>query len=135
AGGDPIALRPTRQIPRCAFMTLETLIPHALRSSIMLTVFSLGLQATLDDALSLFRRPGALLRSLLAIGLSRALALNPAVEIALVALSLSPVPPLLPKKQLKAGGHESYAVGLLVALSILSIVLIPVSIAILDRFF
>jgi BASS family bile acid:Na+ symporter len=104
-------------------------------------VFSLGLRRA-RCALSL---PAAvpssdplavnIIMPLVAIGLSRALALNPAVEIALVALSLSPVPPLLPKKQLKAGGHASYAVGLLVALSILSIVIIPVSIAILDRFF
>ena len=125
-------------------MSLETLIPLVLRTSIMLTVFSLGLQATLDDALMLFRRPGKLLRSLLAVNvimpilallLAKGLHLHPAVQLALIALSVSPVPPLLPKKQLKAGGGESYVIGLLFALSLLSVVLIPVSIAIMGRVF
>src|SRR5689334_20587568 len=94
-----------------------TLIPLALKASIVLTVFGLGLSARWGDAPSLLRRPGQLLRSLLAmtvimplfaVALAGAFALHPAVKIALVALAVSPVPPFLPKKELRAGGGTSY---------------------------
>jgi bile acid:Na+ symporter, BASS family len=59
--------------------------------------------------------------------------LNPAVQIALVTLAVSPVPPIFPKKAMKDGGGENYTIGLLVAVSILSIAVIPLTMAILNR--
>lgn len=61
--------------------------------------------------------------------------LHPAVKVALVALSVSPIPPILPKKSLKAGGKENYTIGLLVAIAVLAIVVIPVTMEILERVF
>jgi BASS family bile acid:Na+ symporter len=52
-----------------------------------------------------------------------------AVKIALVALALSPVPPILPKKELKAGGDATYAIGLLVAIAVFAIVTVPVGVS------
>src|SRR5215510_2678136 len=110
-------------------MNLTSLILLALKLSIFLTVLGLGLQASLQDATSLLRRPGLLFRSflsmnvlmpLLACTLAFTFDLHPAVKIALVALSVSPVPPILPKKELKAGGSLSYTFGLLAAMAILS---------------
>jgi BASS family bile acid:Na+ symporter len=54
-----------------------------------------------------------------------------AVKIALVALAVSPVPPILPGKQLKAGGRQSYVYGELVASSVLAIILVPLTFALL----
>ena len=54
---------------------------------------------------------------------------------ALVALAISPVPPLLYKRQLGSGGRREYVVGLLVAMGLLSIVLVPVSVAVLNNIF
>jgi BASS family bile acid:Na+ symporter len=125
-------------------MDLETLIPLILKTSIFMTVFAIGLNATMDDALYLFRRPSELVRSLLSMNVvmplfAAALAvvfnLHPAVEIALVTLAVSPVPPILPKKELKAGGHASYAIGLLAAAGILAIVFVPVAVELLGRVF
>jgi len=48
------------------------------------------------------------------------------VKFALVALAISPVPPMLPKKQMKAGGEEAYAIGLLVAVALLAIITVPI---------
>jgi BASS family bile acid:Na+ symporter len=48
-----------------------------------------------------------------------------AIKFALVAMSVGPVPPILPYKQMKAGGQGDYAVGLLVAASLISMVLTP----------
>ena len=125
-------------------MTAAMLVMLALRTSIFLIVFSLGLRATRADLLYLVSRPGRLSRTLLAmavvmplvaVGLSLAFNLHPAVKTALVALSLAPVPPILPRKELKAGGHGSYVIGLLAAAALLSIVFIPVAEHFLRRLF
>lgn len=124
-------------------MNLTTLIPLILKTSIVLIVLALGLKATVADATSLFRRPHHLVRALLsmnvvmplfALALALSFNLHPAVKIALVALSVSPVPPLLPRKALKAGGREDYIVGLLVAMALLAIIVIPVTMKIFERF-
>ncbi|MCI0661149.1 MAG: Na+-dependent transporter [Acidobacteria bacterium] len=121
-------------------MDLETLIILVLKVSIVLTVFGFALHATIDDALYLFRRPSELFRSIMsmniimalfAVSLSSSFGLHPAVKIALVALALSPVPPFLPKKELKAGGHASYAIGLLAAAALLSIIIVPLTVKLL----
>lgn len=125
-------------------MTLASLIPLILQVSIWLTVFSLGLRANLSDLTYVLRRPWLLLRSLLAmmvimpvvaVTLVKTMNLPPTVALALVALSLAPVPPLLPGKQLKAGGRNAYAVGLLVAASLVSIVWLPVAVKIIGAAF
>jgi len=120
------------------------LIMLAVKASIALTVFALGLAARLDDVLFVFRRPGLLLRSLLAMNvvmpvvaaaLAIAFDLHPAVKIALVALGVSPVPPVLPRKQRKAGGRGSYAIGLLVAAGLLAIIVVPVALEVIKAVF
>lgn len=125
-------------------MTIAKLTILALQASIFFTVFCLGLEATLQDAVSLFRRPLLLLRSLLAMNvimplfaalMAAVFNLRPQVEVALILLAVSPVPPVLPRTQLKAAGSSSYVYGLLVAAGLLSIVFVPLTIEILGRVF
>jgi bile acid:Na+ symporter, BASS family len=126
-------------------MTLTALIVVvAVKISIFLNVLALGMSARAGEALYVIHRPRVLLRSLLAMnlimplfaaGLVAAFDLNPAVKVALIALAVSPVPPRLPKKQLEAGGSASYTIGLLVAASLLAIVLVPLTVALLARAF
>ena len=47
-------------------MDLQQIVMLGLQASIFLTVFGYGLQATLDDALYVVRRPAVLARSLVA---------------------------------------------------------------------
>jgi BASS family bile acid:Na+ symporter len=105
-------------------------------------VFALGLQARLDHVTYLFRQPGLLLRSIfsmnivmLAFAVAMSMLFQPPapIKIALVALALSPVPPILPGKELKAGGSRAYAIGLLVAAALVSIVLVPLALELLGR--
>lgn len=118
-------------------MPLATLLPLVLQASIAGTVLALGLRTRRHDVLSLFREPGKLARSLLAmlvvmpllaLAMAAALPLHPAVEVALVGLAVSPVPPLLPGKALKAGGRTSYVVGLLFATALVSIATVPLAV-------
>jgi BASS family bile acid:Na+ symporter len=125
-------------------MTLAKLLPLLLQSSIFLLVLSIGLDATMRDATSVLRNPGQLARlvtamfvvmPVLAVLAAGALDLPPAAEVALVALAVSPVPPLLPRKAIKQGGAINYTIGLLVAASLLALVLVPVILGILARMF
>lgn len=119
-------------------MTAATAIIFSLVLSIVLIVFGLGARTTLDEALWLFRRPMRLLRALLAIyvvvpafaiGLCLAFDLNPAVKFALIALAVSPLPPILPMKQEKLGGEHAYVISLLVCASLFALVLTPLLLA------
>lgn len=118
-------------------------MPLAFQISLMLIVFGFGLRVTLADV-SHVARTLQLGRSLLAmfvvmpvavIALVSALELPPALEICLVALSFSPVPPLAPKKLIGAGSHDARAYGLMAVFSLLAIVIVPVAAALVGRFF
>lgn len=118
-------------------MTMQQAILLALQVSILATVFTFGLQATLDDVLYVVRRPSLLGRSLVAmlvimpivtVAMSQSFDLSRPVEIALVALALSPIPPLLPGKERKAGGNSRYGLGLMIVAGVLSMLTLPLSI-------
>jgi BASS family bile acid:Na+ symporter len=121
-------------------MTIANLIRFALLISTMLIVFGFGLSSTVREATSLLRNPSLLVRSLLAMNvlmpffatfLAGRFALRPAIAIALIALAVSPVPPVLPGKELKLGGHSDYVFGLFRASAVLSIVLAPLTVALI----
>jgi BASS family bile acid:Na+ symporter len=57
------------------------------------------------------------------------------VEVALVALSISPIPPLLPRRHDKAGGDASYGLGLMVTAAVLSLGIIPLALHLLSLFY
>ena len=125
-------------------MDLKQIILLAVQVSIICVVFGFGLKATSEDLLYLIRRPGLLARSLLAVFiimpivavvLDRLFTFRPEVETVLVALALSPLPPLSPRKLGKAGGNTSYALGLMATLALLSIAFVPLAVEVLHRFF
>ncbi len=125
-------------------MTAQMLIVLAIQLSLALMVFSVGLSATLGDITYLYRRPKLLIRSLLSMNvvmplfaavLAKSFDLTPVVKVALVLLAVSPVPPIFPKKALKAGGGFSYTIGLLVAATLTAIVFIPLAMKLLQRAF
>jgi BASS family bile acid:Na+ symporter len=123
-------------------MNLTDLIVLVLKLSVILNVVAVGLRAKPDDVTYLFRHPRELGRALLSMNVVMPLTalvlgltfnLKPAVKIALVALSVSPIPPAFPKKALKAGGTQKYAIGLLVAVGILAVFLIPATMELVGK--
>ena len=125
-------------------MSAEQAILLTLQVSILLTVFGFGLQATAADVVSIRRHPRLLGRSLLsvfvvmpivAVALTDTFVLLPSVEAVLLALAISPVPPLLPGRGRKAGADRSYGLGLMVVAGLLSIVLVPLTLGLLGRYF
>jgi bile acid:Na+ symporter, BASS family len=120
----------------------KALILLALQVSVFCTVFGFGLDTTASDMLYVIRRPGLLARSLIAmfvimpavaVALATTFEFRHVVEVALVALSISPVPPLLPRREGQAGGRRPYGLGLMALLALLSIVLVPVALEVLKR--
>jgi bile acid:Na+ symporter, BASS family len=126
-------------------LDLALLIRLVNEASTALIVIALGLQVRPEGLLSIVRRPAQPLRSLLAMNvimpivaatLAAAFHLHPAVMIALVALALSPVPPALPKRQIKAGGSPPFALGLLVAvIGMFAIVFVPIALKVIGPIF
>ena len=121
-----------------ASMDPSRIVVLAFQVSIMLTVFGFGLRATIADVLFVIRRPRVLVISLVSMfivmpfmALVLALVISPpqVALVALVALSLSPVPPTLLGKD--SAGRDAYGLGLTAAVSVLSIVLVPALVAFL----
>jgi bile acid:Na+ symporter, BASS family len=125
-------------------MNIADFIRIAVLLSILLIVLGFALLCTWSDATSLFRNRGLLLRSLLAMNvilpifaaaLAAIFTLRPVIEVVLIALAVSPVPPFLPMKQSKLVGHHEYIYGLLGATSLLTIVLAPLTVTLIGLIF
>jgi bile acid:Na+ symporter, BASS family len=122
-------------------MTIAMLSSLLIRSSLFALVAAIGMASSWRDAIWLVRSPMLLVRSVLsmqvlaplfAVALGVTLPLHPGVKIGLVLLSLSPVPPALPGKEMKVGGNRPFAVSLLIVSALLSIIVIPTSLSILN---
>lgn len=125
-------------------MTAAKLIGLGINLSMALMVFSVALSAAGERWRDILARPGLLARSLIAmfvvmpvvaVLLAKNFELNRALLVALLLLALSPVPPILPNKQLKAGGGASFVLGLLVVAALASIVIAPVGADLIARLF
>jgi bile acid:Na+ symporter, BASS family len=117
-----------------AMKTVVTLLTLTFNISLFVTVFAYALRARRRDLRYMWRRPRSLILSLVALFVltpAAALIVVETIEIpttakvAMVALSLSIIPPLLPQKELAAGGEPGFAIGLTVASAALAVVIIP----------
>lgn len=111
-----------------------------LKTSIGGLILAIGMTATTDDIIYLWRRPALLFKSITAmyvvmpiaaVLMARLLDLPPGTELALVILAICAGAPLLPKKLIKFGGDPSYVLSLIVTTSLLAIVTVPASLHVL----
>lgn len=125
-------------------MTVAKLIGLGINLSMALMVFGVALTAGAGRLRQAFGDPALLLRSFVAMfvvmpfiafAIARNFELDRALLIALMLLALSPVPPVLPGKQLKAGGNAGYVLGLLVCSALAAIVVVPAGIELIGRAF
>src|SRR4051812_44680834 len=123
-------------------MDSRRIVALALQVSIFLMLFGFGLRSGRGDLSYALRRPAMLGRALLAmfivmpvvaILLCVVFDFVPPVEIALVALAISPMPPLLTNREAQAGGRVSYGIGLMVVAALLSIPFIPIAVSLIGR--
>ena len=114
-----------------------------LKVSVMTVILAIGMDSTLEDLTYLWRRPGLLVRSLLAMYVIvplvallfvKFLTLPQGVEIALLVLAVSAGGLMLPRK-LVGVGDGSYVFSLIVLSSLLAIVTVPAWLALFGPLF
>jgi len=122
-------------------MALADILKLLLLGSACLMVFSLALRTQASNAFYLFTHPRLGLRALVAIFvvvpaaalvIATAFDLSPPVKVAILAIALSPLPPILPDKQLKAGAGMDYVIGLLFGAAVASVVIAPLGLLFID---
>lgn len=122
-------------------MTVTLLL--LLKLSIMAIILAIGMDSRLGDLTYLWRRPGLLLRSLVAMYLlvplvallmAKTLGVPAGVKVALLVLAVSAGAPLLPRKLMHLGQGE-YVFSLVVTSSLLAIVFVPAWVAVLGPLF
>jgi BASS family bile acid:Na+ symporter len=120
---------------------LTELLLTGLKLAVGLMILGIGLSATIADLALVFRRPGLLVRSLLAIYvlvplaavvLVKLLPIAVTAKLALLVLAVSAGAPLLPRR-LANFGSPGDVFGLVVVSSLASIVLVPLTIGVLTR--
>lgn len=116
-------------------------------SSVFLLVVSIGLQARFGSVFRVFSDAqdrqkilGALAAMFLAVPLVAYLAVRmgvpgPTAGAVILALSIAPIAPILPRKQLKFGGDTDWVTAFQVTGTLLSLVLAPVYLGLLSRAF
>ncbi len=125
-------------------MDPATLLKLAVVGSIVLIVLSIGLSAPPGSIRTGFGQPAAIGRAMLsmfvalplvALLVTWALPLDPAARVALLALAVSPMPPILPMKESKLGGGMDYALAIQVAASVTALVAAPLLILLAVQIF
>jgi BASS family bile acid:Na+ symporter len=122
---------------------LQAVTVGAFGITIFLAVLVEGVVVSRADVEYLFRKPGRLVRTILAMNVlgpivaiivCRLFALHPAVIVALVTLSMTPVGALFPQGMLGLVRPErgAHAHGLFVATTLLSVVLTPLAIEVIN---
>lgn len=124
-------------------MDLQQAFRIAFQITIVAMVFATGLATTTGDLAYLARRPGLLLRSLLAtviiapvvaLLLWRALPIGAPAAIAIIAGALAPGLPTVPRKGRRSGANIAFATCLMFTTTLLGVVTIPLWLEILRRF-
>jgi BASS family bile acid:Na+ symporter len=123
-------------------MSVELLVFVFLALSLVADVFSVGLDASLEDVTSLFRRPVGLIKAVVAVNLVVPAAgalliaifpLSTEARAAIMLMAVSPVPPMVPQVTMKSGARRAYAYGVYVALVVLSVAMVPLMVELLAR--
>ncbi len=123
---------------------LLQIVPILVALSLAGLVLAVGLNSSPGDLRYVLVRPKALVRAILAVlvippiaagVLLPTLPLPTAVKAAVMLMAISPVPPLVPGKELAVGGRKAYAYGLYVAMALLTVVSVPAVLAIVARIF
>jgi BASS family bile acid:Na+ symporter len=122
---------------------LTTGLLVTLKVTVFVLIVAIGLDSRLADVRYLWRRPGLLLRSLvamyvvvplLALLMVKTLPLATGVKVAMLVLAVSAGAPLLPRKLMNLGEGD-YIFGLVVTSSLLAIVTVPAWVAVLGPMF
>ncbi len=115
-------------------MDLMLIVKLMAVASLLLLVMSFGMDMKLSDAFAFLEAPALSARAMaamflvvpaVALGLSLALPLVPATMFALLALAVSPMPPVFPGKGAQVGGGSRYVMSLFVLATAFTFIAAP----------
>jgi BASS family bile acid:Na+ symporter len=125
-------------------MTLQALVFLGINVSIFLAIVAAGMRVSTADLLYLLHKPSLLFRSLLvlnvlcpiiAVMVCKAFSLHPAVVVALVTLAIAPVSNIFSILMVPLVANAVYTRGLLFASTVLSVVLTPLSVEVIQAIY
>lgn len=105
-------------------------------------MFGIGLGIAPRELLSVWQRPGLILRALFAVlvavpavawAVCLALDLPRAVAVGVMLMAIAPGAPLALQRSLGAGGHRAFAPGLQISVALLAVVSMPLSVAVINH--
>jgi BASS family bile acid:Na+ symporter len=123
---------------------IKHLIPLLLTVSLALLVVAAGLASSRGNFVYVLSRPKLLLQAFGAIVAIPVIAaviiiaifpVSQAAKAGILLMALSPVPPLMPGKALKAGGHTAYVYGLMATGAVFAVIFVPILGALAARFY
>lgn len=125
-------------------MDTRSILMIVAQISLIALVASVGLHARWHDVLRTMRNSGLVARAVLAVNvvvpltaiiICGLLPIPQPIKIGIVIMAVSPLAPMLSVRLLKAGVDASFATGLDVALVLLSVIVVPATIALLSWIF
>ena len=127
-------------------MNIQALISFGIAASIFLSVLTVGMGTSAADLRYVFGKPALLVKSVLAMSVlaplvailvSKMFSLHPAVIVALVTLAVAPVGALFSQSvvPLVTPGNSPYALGVFFASIVLSVILTPLAVALIQWIF
>jgi len=117
------------------------LVGIGLQVSILCLVAAIGMRSRWSDVMYLLERPVMFAKTILArnvlvpataLLLVNVYAMHPAVRAAILVISITGVPPILPASELKAGARQPFVISLLTTQTLLAIPLIPLTLTIFN---
>jgi BASS family bile acid:Na+ symporter len=122
----------------------EWLVNACVVVTLFTVMFSVGIGIAPSELRWVWRRPGPMLRGLVAVliavpavalALTRLFDLPRLVEVGIVLMAISPGAPVALRRSLDAGGHPAFAPSLQIAVVVLAVVSVPLSIAALNHLY
>ena len=122
----------------------EWTISAAAVATVFTVMFDLGLAIVPGECRWVAQRPGLMLKALFSVLVAvpalawlvvRTLDLSRAAQIGIVLMAISPGAPVALRRSLGAGGHQSFAPGLQIAMAVLAVASMPLSIAAFNEYY
>ncbi|MCU0975209.1 MAG: bile acid:sodium symporter [Steroidobacteraceae bacterium] len=117
------------------------LLPALAAVTVFTVMFSIGLGIAPRELLLVWRRPGLMLKALLAVlvlvptiawAVCLALDLPRAVAVGIMLMAIAPGAPLALQRSLGAGGHHGFAPTLQITVAVMAVVSMPLSVAVIN---
>src|SRR5215470_9040814 len=122
----------------------EWLLSAAAIATVIAVMFDLGLAIEPGEFRWVGKRPGLMLKALFSVLIAvpalawlvaRAFDLPRAAEIGIVLMAISPGAPVALRRSLRAGGHQTFAPALQIAVAALAVISMPLSMEAFDHYY